>query len=53
MEFLVEQELAKEKRDTRRFKRKLTRLAKYLDSKGVKAGDAARVMAQVEVPEEP
>ena len=41
LEFLLEQELSKQKRDTRRFKRKITRLAKYMDMKGMKADEVA------------
>ena len=52
LEFLLEQEMAKKKRDTRRFKRKLTRLAKYLDIKGVKAEEVSKVMGEVTMPVE-
>ena len=34
-EFLLEQELGKKEKDERRFRRKLVRLAKYLDMRGL------------------
>ena len=45
LEFLLEQEMAKQKRDTRRFKRKVTRLAKYVDVKGLKAEEVAKAVS--------
>ena len=45
LEFLLEQEMAKQKRDTRRFKRKVTRLAKYADVKGLKAEEVAKAVS--------
>jgi len=45
LEFHIEQELAKQKRDTRRFKRKVTRLAKYVDGKGVKAEEVSKAVS--------
>ncbi len=39
LEFMLETEISKSIRDKRRFKRKLTRFAKYVDLKGLKAAD--------------
>ena len=45
LEFMLETEISKAQRDKRRFKRKLTRLAKYLDLKGLKAAEIGELLA--------